>query len=165
MYAELDNLINTLRQELVQQSELLALLEQQQEAVLLSDAEAALRVTEQINGVMARILDLRRERTRYCRALAGRLGRPDTATVTDLAAELPDDHRLLVMALLDQNEHLLGRIHDVSHQNVQLLTHSVHLMEKFMNEFFGGDQAQPQNERDEQQGRHPQVPEPTLPVT
>lgn len=164
MHVELDNLIGTLRQELVQQSELLALLEQQQEAVLISDAETTLRITEQINDVMVRILDLRRQRDRYCRELASRLGNPDATSVTDLAAELPEDHRLLVMALLDQNRHLSGRIHDVSHQNVQLLNHSVHLMEKFMNEFFGADKAQPQNEQDVQQGHLPQVPEPSLPV-
>ena len=131
----LHNFIESLREELKQYGELLALLELQQTQVVRRLADELLETVSAVNAQGDAIQMARREREQRQRELARSLRLLDTARIADLIAAMPEVCRPLVSALVDENNQLLGRVRQRARQNHVLLSRSVELMQQFINSF------------------------------
>ena len=131
----LHNFIESLREELKQYGELLALLELQQTQVVRRLADELLETVSAVNAQGDAIQVARREREQRQRELARSFGLPDAARIADLLAAMPGVCRPLVSALMDENNQLLGRVRQRARQNHVLLSRSVELMQQFINSF------------------------------
>ena len=131
----LQNFVESLREELKQYGELLALLEQQQAQVVRRLADELLGTVSAVNAQGDAIQMARREREQRQRDLARSLRLLDDARIADLIAAMPEVYRPLVSALVDENNQLLGRVRHCARQNHVLLSRSVELMQQFINSF------------------------------
>ena len=134
----LSNLIEALREELKQYGEMLALLDQQQQLVML---RLVAELPDNVNCVNAQagvIAAARQEREQRQRHLARLLELPENAGVTILIPLLPSDYRPLVDALVHENNELLVRVQQRARQNHLLLSHCVELMQQLINSIFPG---------------------------
>jgi hypothetical protein len=131
----LHNFIESLREELKQYGELLALLELQQAQVVRRLADELPETVSAVNAQGDAIQMARREREQRQRDLARSLRLSDEARVADLIAAMPEVCRPLVSALVDENNQLLGRVRQRARQNHVLLRRSVELMQQFINSF------------------------------
>ena len=131
----LQNFVESLREELKQYGELLALLEQQQAQVVQRLADELLETVSAVNDQGEAIQVARREREQRQREVARSLLLPDEARIADLMAAMPAVYRPLVSALMAENNQLLGRVRQRARQNHVLLSRSVELMQQFINSF------------------------------
>ena len=131
----LQNFVESLREELKQYGELLALLEQQQAQVVRRLADELLETVSAVNSQGDAIQIARREREQRQRELARSLRLLDDARIADLIAAMPEAYRPLVSALVDENNQLLTRVRQRARQNHVLLSRSVELMQQFINSF------------------------------
>lgn len=131
----LHNFIESLREELKQFGELLALLDLQQEQVVRRQADDLLATVSAINTQGEAIQAARRERAQRQRELAQVHALSAEARMSDLLPLLPASYRSLVMALVDENNHLLRRVQQRARQNHILLSRAVELMGQFLNSF------------------------------
>ena len=131
----LHNYVESLREELKQFGELLALLELEQAQVVRRLADELVDTVSAINAQGDAIQVARREREQRQRELARSLRLPDDARIATLIAGMPEAYRPLVAALVDENNQLLGRVSQRARQNHVLLTRSVELMQQFINSF------------------------------
>ena len=129
------NFVESLREELKQYGELLALLDVQQAQVVQRLADELLVTVSAVNAQGAAIQVARSEREQRQRELARSLGLPDDTSIASLIAAMPETLRPLVNALVDENNHLLGRVKHRARQNHVLLSRSVELMQQFINSF------------------------------
>jgi flagellar biosynthesis/type III secretory pathway chaperone len=128
----LNNLIESLREELKQYGELLALLDQQQEKVLLRQTQDLLQTVAAVNTQSIAIRAARLEREQYQRNLARHLGMPESASFAVLIPALPADYRPLVQALVQENNELLVRVQQRARQNHLFLGRALELMQRFI---------------------------------
>ncbi len=140
MLVFLQNVIETLRNELQQYGEMLALLEQQQQAALNSGAEEILHSISEINTQGVSIQSARDRRQKAQQELAQVLRQPEDARFSDLLPLLPDSYQPLVSALVHENNHLLVQVRDRAQQNQLLLRRSVELMQRFITTLAPDDQ-------------------------
>jgi predicted ATP-dependent protease len=131
----IQSFVESLREELKQYGELLALLEQQQAQVVRRLADELLETVSAVNAQGDAIQMARREREQRQRELARSLRLLDDARIADLIAAMPEVCRPLVSALVDENNQLLGRVRQRARQNHVLLSRSVELMQQFINSF------------------------------
>ncbi len=131
----LHNFIESLREELKQYGELLALLELQQTQVMRRLADELLETVSAVSAQGDAIQVARREREQRQRELARSLDLPEAARIAELIAAMPEAFRPLVTALVDENNELLGQVRRRAHQNHLLLNRSVQLMQQFINSF------------------------------
>lgn len=131
----LQNFIESLREELRQYGELLALLDVQQEQVVRRLANELSETVSAINSQGEVIQAARRERSQRQRELARFFRLPDEALVAQLLPALPTSYRPLVSALVGENNQLLTRIQQRARQNHILLSRSLELMNQFINSF------------------------------
>jgi len=132
MTEKLQQLVQALREELQQYGEILALLEQQQEIITSRAAPQLVEVVQAINKHMVIIRQARDTRMVRQGELAGLLQMNGTSTLTDLCRFLPDDYRLLVGALVEENNNLLTRVRQRVRLNHLLLARSVELMQRLL---------------------------------
>lgn len=132
----LDHLIEGLREELTQYGEMLALLDQQQEAVMTRSSNEVFRTTSCIDSQAELIAACRRAREGCQRALASILNTTDTSFAT-LLPLLPSDYRPLVSALVQENNHLLVRAQQRARQNQLILSRSLDLMRHLLGTLSG----------------------------
>jgi hypothetical protein len=125
-------LIHSLREELQQYGEMLALLDHQQELVTSRAADALLESTGAVEAQTAVIHRAREARLERQAALAHECGLPGEATIADLLPCLPADYRPLLAALVQENNELLMRVQMRSRQNHVLLTRSLELMTRLI---------------------------------
>lgn len=128
----LDHLIEALRAELQQYGEILALLDRQHEAVQLHGAEEVLRLVAAIHAQSAAIEAARASRQHWQRQVALALGEGPEASVHQLAARMPEPYRLLVLALVRENNDLRDRVREQAEQNQLLLHKAVELLDRFL---------------------------------
>jgi hypothetical protein len=129
------NFIESLREELKQYGELLALLELQQTQVVRRLTDELLETVSAVGAQGEAIQVARREREQRQRELARSFDLPEGARIAALTAAMPEAFRPLVTALVDENNQLLGRVRQRAHQNHILLNRSVQLMQQFINSF------------------------------
>jgi flagellar biosynthesis/type III secretory pathway chaperone len=129
----LPRLIETLRHELHQYGEMLALLEQQQESVISRAAGEVLNSVAAINEHMGRVQSARQEREAAQSEIARVLHQPDEPAFASLIPLLPEKFRVAVETLVRENNALLVRVQRRARQNHLLLSRSLEMMQQFMN--------------------------------
>jgi tRNA A37 N6-isopentenylltransferase MiaA len=128
----LRNFIESLREELKQYGELLALLDLEQEQVIHQRSDDMLATVAAINAQGEAIQAARREREQRQRELAQCVGLPGDTAIAMLANFVPEPYRPLVIALMEENNDLLARVQRRARQNHILLSRSLEIMERFV---------------------------------
>lgn len=128
----LETLIAALREELQEYGELLALMDQQQASVMNRAADNLLETVCTIDSQAKVIQAARRHREKCQSQLADELGLSGEPTFARLLPRLPEEYRLLIGALVEENNHLLQRVQKRGHQNNLLLSRSLELMQRFL---------------------------------
>jgi|SRR5580700_5088352 hypothetical protein len=128
----LQNLVESLREELKQYGELLALLELQQHQVVHRLADPLLETVSALNTQSDTIRVARNEREQRQRDLALSMDLPPDAKFAELIPRLPANYQPLVKALVEENNHLLTGVKQRARQNHLLLRRSLELMERFL---------------------------------
>lgn len=136
MKDRLEHLIDGLREELKQYGEMLALLEQQQEAVMQRSSVEVFRTTSSIDSQAAMIQACRQAREDCQKSLAAILNASDTS-ITGLLPLIPPDYRPLVSALVQENNELLARAQQRARQNQMILSRSLELMRQLLGTLSG----------------------------
>jgi len=136
MKAELEALIGTLREELTQYGELLALLEQQQDLIVSRSAEGLLENLGAINAQVPVVAAARQRRDQLRKELAVALGNPSTLSFRQLMVLVPPDYQPLLEALVDEINDLLMRSQQRLRQNHLLLSRSLDLMQQMIFSLF-----------------------------
>ena len=134
----LHNLIEALREELKQYGEMIAVLEQQQQAVVQRQTSDLLQNVASVNAQANVIAAVRHEREQHRRNVARMLNLEENAGFGVIIPQLPADYRPLVQALVSENKELLVRIQQRARQNHLLLSHAVDLLQQLMNAIFPG---------------------------
>lgn len=133
----LDHLIEALRAELQHYGEILSWLDLQHEAVKLQGAEEVLRIVAAIHAQSAAIQTARTIRQHWQQQVALALGHSPDASLTQLAARMPEPYRLLVLALVRENNELRDRVREQAQHNQLLLGKAVELLERFLHALNG----------------------------
>lgn len=133
MNEPLRNFVESLREELKQYGELLALLDLQQQQVIQNRADEMLCTMTAVSAQGEAIQAARRERAQRQRHLSLSAGLPADTAIGELVGTLPEAYRPLVMALVEENNQLLSRVQQRAGQNHVLLSRSVELIEVFIN--------------------------------
>ncbi len=132
MTEKLQLLVQALREELQQYGEILALLEQQQEIITSRAAPQLVEVVQAVNKQMVIIRQARDARMVRQGELAGLLQMSGASTLTELCRFLPEEYRLLIGALVEENNNLLTRVRQRVRQNHVMLARSVELMQRLL---------------------------------
>jgi len=150
MTSQLQNLITALRDELQQYGEMLALLEQQQEADNLRAADDLLLSISIVNAQSLKIQHARQHRQTQLTELAAALDCSATGSFATLVPQIPEEYRPLLSALVQENNELLVRVRQRARQNQILFRRSMETLQRFLDALNGGEQE-----------THP-IPEPSL---
>ena len=132
MSNSLQRLIDALREELKEYGELLALLDQQQEQVVLRAVEELVRTVAAIQNQGSVIQGARQHREECRRSLAAELSVDADISFARLLPLLPGNVRPLVQALVEENNELLLRVRRRACQNHLVLSRSLELMQRFL---------------------------------
>jgi hypothetical protein len=111
---------------------MLALLEQQRQAVLHQGADDILHSIHAINEQGNVIRKARQIRESALGRLAKFLAEPESATFAELIPRMPDPFRPLVTALVQENNALLRNVRQRAEQNHCLLQKSLDFMRSFI---------------------------------
>lgn len=141
----LHNLIESLREELKEYGEMLALLDQQQQMVMERQTQDLLQCVTAINCQAETIAAARQEREQRRRRIAEKLRLTEDSGFNAMIPLLPSEYRPLVQALVQENNELLIRVQQRARQNHLLLNHIVELMQKFIGSIFPGSQPNTYN--------------------
>jgi len=146
MKQRLQNLIESLREELKEYGEMLALLDQQHDLVMHRRTQDLLQCAAAINTQAEAIAAARREREQHQRHVAVMFDLPESTSIADLGPRLPSEYRPLLQALVQENNQLLARIQHRARQNHLLLSRVVELMQRFLGTLFPGAQPATYND-------------------
>lgn len=146
MKAELEKLIETLRDELTQYGELLALLEQQQDLIVSRSAEGLLENLGAINAQVPIVAAARQRRDQLRKELAVSLEQPTTISFRQLIGLVPKEYQPLLEALVDEINDLLMRSQQRLRQNHLLLSRSLDLMQQMIFSLFPSSGGQTYNQ-------------------
>jgi len=128
----LNRLIASLREELQQYGELLALLDRQQNVAAVPPVDALRQSIAVIQSQAGAIENARASRDRSHSAVAAALKQTSTVPFAVLIPLLPADYQPLVEALVLENHQLLLRIQQRAHQDHLLMSRSAALMQQFV---------------------------------
>jgi len=143
MIVTLQQLIEALRNELQQYGEMLALLDHQQEMVMLEGADDILHSISGVENQSGAIQAARANRQLAQRNLADKLAEPRESTFAHLIPLIPEQYRPLVTALIQENNELLQRVRQRAQQNHLLLRHSLDMMQRFIGTLSPSDSSVP----------------------
>jgi flagellar biosynthesis/type III secretory pathway chaperone len=129
MTESMQNLVNSLRDELKEYGELLALLDRQQQSVIERDADQVFQSVGFVQRQGSAIAEARARREECARTIARELCQEPETSFAVLIPLLPAAYRPLVKALVDENNELLVRVQQRARQNHLLLSRSVELMQ------------------------------------
>lgn len=136
----LHNLIESLREELKEYGEMLALLDQQQQMVMTRQTQDLLQCVTAINCQAEQIAAAREEREQRRRHVAAQLNLAEDSGFGILIPLFPSEYRPLLQALVQENNELLVRIQQRARQNHLLLNRITELMQRFLGTLFPGSQ-------------------------
>ena len=128
----LNRLIASLRDELQEYGELLALLDRQQDFTAVPPADELHQSIAVIQSQAEAIESARASRDRCHSAVAAALKQSSAVPFAVLIPLLPADYQPLVEALVLENNQLLLRIQQRAHQNHVLMSRSAALMRQFV---------------------------------
>lgn len=133
MTTALQQVIDSLRNELQQYGEMLALLEAQHCVVTQREPQSVLTSIAAVETQSVAIETARRERATAQQKLAWSLGRTDDRHAFQyLLPLLPEDYRPLITALVQEINELLQRVRERAEQNHSQLRRALDLMERFI---------------------------------
>lgn len=125
-------LVETLRHELREYGEMLALLDQQREHVMARNGTEVLQAVAAINQQAETIKAARAHREQAHQDVARTLQKPNESSLNGLLPFLPDNQRFTVGALMRENNDLITRVQQRARQNHLLLSRSLELMQRFI---------------------------------
>ncbi len=132
----LDTLIDSLREELTQYGELMALLEGQQQQILNRRADEVQETAAQIQNQTHHLEELKAHREKARRALYEELRLPADASLGQSFDRLPVEYRPLLQALVDDNRLSITRIRKLARQNHLLLNRSLSTVQQLVNSLY-----------------------------
>jgi len=132
MMASLQRLIESLRNELQQYGEMLALLEQQRQIVMNQTADDVLHIISAINDQSNVIHKARQIREGALSKLARGLGLEDQVSFFELIPKVPEAFRPLITALVQENHALLSEVRRKAEENHGQLKRSIKYMKSFI---------------------------------
>ena len=130
MTEALEQLVGALREELQQYGEMLARLDEQQQLVMRREAA---RVLESVPGVQeqtAHLNTVRDLRAGAMKKVCAALEIPADSLFEVLLPVCPENYRILIGALVQENNSLLHRVHQRARQNHLLLSRTVESMQR-----------------------------------
>lgn len=131
----LTRFIEALRHEMQQYGEILARLDQEHEAIAERGPQAILGSIAAVNAQTQIIEESRRQRLNIQRAVARELGVADDTPLRDLLPRLPGPYRLLITALVAENNALLDRVRERAEENHLRLKQSTEMMQRVVIKF------------------------------
>jgi flagellar biosynthesis/type III secretory pathway chaperone len=141
MIRNLKLLIDTLREELQNYGEMLALLDRQQEYLVARDVSEVFQSISLIKAQGAAIQQSRALREAGRRVVALDACQMPEASFAVLIPLLPADYQPLLKALVDENNELLLRVRRRARQNHLMLRRSVELMQELLNTLLPSRQS------------------------
>jgi flagellar biosynthesis/type III secretory pathway chaperone len=133
LHSLLPRLIEALRQELREYGEMLALLDQQRDHVIARKGTEVLPAVTAINHQAEMIKTARTSREQAHQAIAASLQKQNESSISALLPLLPESQRFTVSALMRENNDLIARVQQRARQNHLLLSRSLELMQRFIN--------------------------------
>lgn len=133
MTDSLEQLVDSLREELQQYGEMLARLDDQQELVMRRDAAAVLESVPTVQEQVATLNKAREFRTLAMKKLCAEMEMPLDAAFEQILPRCPENYQILIGALVQENNSLLQRVHQRARQNHLLLTRTVESMQRVIN--------------------------------
>ena len=135
----LSSYVEALRQEMQQYGEILARLDQEQEAIADRGPEVILGSIAAVNAQTQVIEESRQHRIEVQRAVARELHQSEESPLLELLPLLPAPHNLLIAALVAENNALLERVRQRAEENHLKLKHSTEMMKRVMIRFVKPD--------------------------
>jgi flagellar biosynthesis/type III secretory pathway chaperone len=136
MIETLQQLIETLRHELQQYGEMLALMDREQDLIVQRSSQELFDTVSAIQSQAGFIQNARSRRDQVRAELAERLGRSSDASFEEIVPLVPPEYRPLLDALVRENNQLLFRVQQRARQNHLLLSRSLELMQRFLSTLF-----------------------------
>ena len=136
MKETMDNLVQSLREELIQYGEMLTLLEDQQELIVNRSADGLIQNLTAIHSQMAEIAKVRDKRDEQRFELANSLEKDGDILFKELIPCMPSDYQTLTQALLDEVNGLLQKANQRMRQNHLLLSRSLDFMQQLIQSLF-----------------------------
>ena len=136
MKETMDNLVQSLREELIQYGEMLTLLEDQQELIVNRSADGLIQNLTAIHSQMAEIAKVRDKRDEQRFELANSLEKDGDILFKELIPCMPSDYQTLTKALLDEVNGLLQKANQRMRQNHLLLSRSLDFMQQLIQSLF-----------------------------
>ena len=122
---DISRLIESLREEMTQYGELLALMQEQQALILSQQSRELLANSNEVNGQMVNIKTARQAREKARVVLARHLGAPQETTIRQITDYLPEEYRPLLAALVDEINALPQNVHVWLRQNDLMMKRSL----------------------------------------
>ena len=136
----LSHLIESLRDELKEYGEMLALLDRYEQRARPQPSPDLPQYAVTLRAQAETVAAARREREQRQRQVIRQLGLPDTTTFVELLPRLPADYRPLLEALAQDNHESLDRVRQYARQNQLQFHRMVELMECFLGPGFPDSQ-------------------------
>ena len=133
---DINQLIESLREEMTQYGELLALMQEQQELIINRQPQELLANLNEVNGQMEKIATARQAREQARVALTTQLGATQETTFKQMTGQLPEEYQPLLEALVDEINALLQQVQKWLRQNHLLLKRSLDLMQDILQNVF-----------------------------
>lgn len=132
MKEALSHLIESLREELKEYGEMLALLDHEERVVTEWQSQDLLQYAARLHVQSETVAAARREREQRQHQLIRELGLRENTSFDGLLPHLPADYRPLLQALAQENQESLVRVRRLARQNHALLNRIVELMKCFL---------------------------------
>ena len=139
---DINRLIESLREEMTQYGELLALMQEQQELIINRQPQELLTNLNEVNVQMEKIAEARQAREQARATLTTQLNATQETTFKQMTSQLPAEYQPLLEALVDEVNALLQNVHKWLRQNHLLLKRSLDLMQGILQNVYP-DQASP----------------------
>ena len=136
MKPHVEHLIGCLREELTQYGELLALMQEQQELIISRHAEALQQNLAAVEQQVARVTAARTAREQARKVIITALGAAPETTFRQMTAQLPAEYQPLLEALVAEINQILLRVQQWLRQNHLLLSRSLDLMQRMIQNLF-----------------------------
>jgi flagellar biosynthesis/type III secretory pathway chaperone len=130
MIDSLEQLVHALRDELQEYGEMLARLDEQQELVIRREAAAVLERVPSVQEQTSALTAARETRFAAMKKVCAAVDLAVDSTFETILPRCPDNYRLLIGALVQENNSLLQRVHQRARQNHLLLMRTVESMQR-----------------------------------
>ncbi len=132
----LEQLIGTLRDELTECGELLALLQEQQSLIIARSPDGLLKNIELVNVQFGKVSTARQLREGHQCQYAMEIGFPAGSSFGDMSGRVAVEYRPLLGALVQEINGVLESLHQWLRQNHRLLARSLDLLQQLIKGLF-----------------------------